>query len=170
MRRRTFALGIVALPALVSCGASAPTPTIAPTAPPSFRSGGLGKTREEWEAAYQKPSQEQSGAFIYASGTYAVMFTAGRVSYIERRWGDRDAKSLDYAIGSSRPLLPSDASTKQRYKARSGNTVDLFHSPLLATVYAPDAFIGGSAGDFIVIYRDVTGKVTSYVIALGNNP
>lgn len=163
-------LTLVLLLFLMACGGAVPTPTKQPTAAPTFRSGGFAKSRAEWESMYQKPEQEQSGTFTYANGNYFVMYTEGRVAYLEHRWGDKDAKSLDFATGAAKPLLPSDAVLKQTYKARSGNTVDLYHSDLLAPLLSAGAFIGGAPGDFTIIYRDITGKVTSYVIALGNNP
>lgn len=142
----------------------------AATAPPAFKSGGLGKTRAEWEAVYQKPEKEQSGLITYANGNYYIMFLDGRVSYIEHRWGDQDAKSLDYATGAAKPLLPTDAKLLQTYKSRAGSTVDLFHSDALAQIFPAEAFIAGAPGDFVVIYGDITGKVTRFVIGLGNNP
>lgn len=99
-----------------------------------------------------------------------MRFTNDRVAYLEHSWGDRDAKSFDFATGAVRPFLPSDAKMVRAYKARSGNTVHLYHSDSLGLLFPPEAFLGGTPGDFIVIYRDVTGKVTSFLIAIGNNP
>jgi hypothetical protein len=118
----------------------------------------------------QEPEKELSGLFTYASGNYVVMYDGGRVAYLEHTWGDRDAKSRDFAEGASKPFLPSDAKIVEEYKARSGNSVVRYNSPSLAALFPAASFTGGNPGDFIVIFRDITGKVTSYLIAVGNNP
>jgi hypothetical protein len=148
-----------------------PTVAAASAATVGFRSGGFGKTRSEWETVYQKPEKEMLGLFTYANGNYLVMYADGRVSYLEHIWGDKDAKTREFAEGASKPFLPGDAKLVQEYKnPRSGNTVVLYHSEGLAGLFSPASFIGGSPGDFTVIFRDVTGKVTSFLIALGNAP
>lgn len=153
--------------------ATALPPTVAPTSPPvvAFRSGGLGKTRAEWEATYREPEDETVGMFTYANGNYRVMFSEGRVGHIEHSWGDQNKKSRAFADGATRPLIPNDAQLIEEYKSpRSGSTVVRYRSNSLAAILPAAAFTGGEPGDFIIIYRDTTGQITSYIIALGNNP
>ncbi len=89
---------------------------------------------------------------------------------LERTWGGSDLKSLDFATGAMKPLLPSDTKLVRTYTARSGNAVDLYHSAALAALFPPEEFMGGEPGDFTVIYRLASGKVSSFLMATGNNP
>jgi len=147
-------------------------PTTAPSnAAAAFKTGGLGKTRADWEKVYQKPEKEQLGFFTYANGNYFVGYVDDRLSHLEHSWGDRNAKSREFAEGAATPFLPADSKKVREYKStRSGSTVVLYHSDGLAALFAPESFIGGDPGDFVVIYRDITGKVSGFVIGLGNNP
>lgn len=147
-------------------------PTTAPSkAAAAFKTGGLGMTRADWEKVYQKPEKEQSGFFTYANGNYFVGYVDDRLWHLEHSWGDQNAKSREFAEGAATPFLPADGKKVQEYKSTgSGSTVVLYHSDGLAALFAPESFIGGEPGDFVVIYRDITGKVTGFVIGLGNNP
>lgn len=172
--KRLIALAVLLASFLAACGGQPATATRVPataTADNDFRSGGFGETRAEWEARYNKPEKDNSGLLTYANGNYVVMFSEGRVSYLEHTWGDKDSKTRAYATGAAKPFLPRDAQLIEEYKnPRSGSTVERYRSASLAKLFPAASFMGGEPGDFIVIYRDVTGKVTSYLIAVGNNP
>ena len=144
-------------------------PTTAPSnAAAAFKTGGLGKTRADWEKVYQKPEKENSGLFTYANGNYLIGYVDDRLAHLEHSWGDQNAKSREFAEGAATPFLPADRKKVREYKStRSGSTVVLYHSDGLAALFAPESFIGGEPGDFVVIYRDITGKVSGFVIGLG---
>ncbi len=142
------------------------------TATPSpFRSGGFARTRAEWERTYGQPERDVAGFLTYANGRYVAAYKNDRLAHLERIWGGSDAKSLDFATGAMKPLLPGDATLVRTYTASTGRPVDLYHSPSLAGLFPPEAFINGQPGEFIVLYRArPDGKVTSFVMGLGNNP
>ena len=150
-----------------------PTTTSTPPPPPAtaFRSGGLGRTKDEWERTYRAPERANAGFYTYANGTYVAAFVGDRIAHIERVWGDQDTKTIDFASGASKLLLPDDAALVRTYTTRDGRTVDLYHSRSLAPLFPAERFVEGEPGDFIVLYRmRADGRVASIVIALGNNP
>ncbi len=150
-------------------------PTIAPappTAVPRYASGGLGLIQADWENTYGKPNRDNSGVKSYANDQYVIIYLEGRVSHLERVWGDRDTKTQAFALGAVTPHFPRDAKKVESYiSPRSGNPVDRFHSDSLASLFPAANFVGGEPGDFIVIYRmNTAGRVTSAVVGIGNNP
>ena len=148
---------------------NSPTKTI-------YESGGLGVDFEFWEKEHGKgnPDDPKSPSYYsYEDGKFVIQFsegTKGKVQYIEHPWGDKNAVTIDVARNESKKLIPKDAKFLKSYKSQSGSTVDLYHSDSLKTQFSEDNFIGGKPGDFIILYRNQTGKTTTFIIALGNNP
>ena len=154
-----------------------PTPTASPTPTPvAYPSGGLGLDKLTWENSNGtgKPDNANSPMFFaYQGGTIQVQFSyprPGNIKYIERIWGDRNAVSISEARKESKLYIPKDAKFVRTFTSSSGSTVDLYKSESLKSRFSEDEFIGGKGGDFIVLYRNQTGKTTTFIIALGNNP
>jgi hypothetical protein len=162
-----------------------PQPTEAPTAAPAVEaalSGGLGLAREAWEAAHGPGTKDVLG-YVYEGGAYNVLFQddpagVSTVWNIEQRFPGSGV-SLDDARAISAALLPSDRSLTKTYTPVDGRTVDLYRSEWLKGRFPATMKIGqseytmwteGEPGDFITLYRNATGKVTSIIITIGNAP
>lgn len=151
--------------------ASQPTPSS-----PSHASGGLGLAQADWEHLHGsgRPDNASSPMFFeYESGKFQVQFSeirSGNVGYIERVWGDRNAIPLEEARRESKNLIPADAKFVRTYISQSGSTVDLYTSESLKDRFAASDFIAGKPGDFIILYRNQTGRTTTFIISVGNNP
>lgn len=157
--------------------ASRPTPISQPT--PStlpYSSGGLGLAQTDWERLHGsgRPDNASSPMFFqYEGGKLQVQFSemsSRNVGYIERVWGDRDAVPIEEARRESKNFIPSDAKFVRTFTSRSGNTVDLYTSQSLKDRFAASNFIGGKPGDFIILYRNQTGRTTTFIVSVGNNP
>ena len=75
------------------------------------------------------------------------------------------------ARAAGRALAPTDAQLTRTYMSRTGRIVDLYRSTSLRAQFPTSPWLGGEPGDLIVIYRQTpAGRVTSIVVALGNNP
>jgi hypothetical protein len=152
-----------------------PAPTEAPTAVPEpLESGGLGLTRTQWEAKHGSGTKETLG-YSYDGGAYVVSYQADPAGNetawdIEQRWSEAGALSMDEARLASKMLIPQDSVFVRTYTSQGGRTVDLYTSEWLKGRFAEQLFIGGEPGNFIVLYRAATGKVTSIIVATGNNP
>ena len=150
---------------------SRPTPSA-----PAYASGGLGLDQMEWEREHGKgnPDNASSPMFYgYEDGKFQVQFSkvrAGNVEYIERVWGDRNAVPIEEARKESKQVIPADAKFVKSYTSRSGSTVDLYASESLKTRFSDEDWTGGKPGDFIILYRNQTGKTTTFIISTGNNP
>ena len=113
------------------------------------------------------------GGFVdYEGGQFNVAFMGDNVWRIERTWGDRGAVPLEAARAESRSLIPPDARFVRTYAARGDRPVDLYTSESLKSRFPASPWTGGEPGDLIVIYRTrpSDGRVTSIVLATGNNP
>jgi hypothetical protein len=161
--------------------ASSQTPQPAPEVNPSYASSGIGLARADWERLHGNPGRDTGGGFIeYEGGRYLVRFADGNVAYIERIWGDRGAVPLDVARRESKNVIPADSKLDRTYTAKNGGMVDLYMSaslkPRFSDIPSPrggatlSKWIGGKPGNFIVLYRQNGGQVTSFVIDIGNNP
>jgi hypothetical protein len=154
---------------------AAARPSPAPSAP-AYASGGLGLDRADWERAHGegKPDNPSSPMyFSYEGGTFQVQFSeirSGNVEYVERVWGDRNAVSIEDARKESKRFIPADAKFVKTYTSRSGSTVDLYKSESLKGRFENDDWTGGKPGDFIILYRNQTGRTTTFIISTGNNP
>lgn len=159
----------------------APTRTATPTLAP-LQSGGLGILRTEWEARHGAGTKDPALGYTYDGG-YFVLFQndpagASTVWNIEQRFAG-DGISLEDARAISTLLLPDDRKLIRTYTSAGGRLVDLYRSEWLkdrfpATMKLGDSdfsmWIEGEPGDFIVLYRAATGKVSSIIVAIGNNP
>jgi hypothetical protein len=128
-------------------------------------------TQAVWEERHGRPVRTDGGFIQYEGGALVVMFREGRANYVERVWGDRNAVPLADAQAAGRALAPADAQLTRTYTSRNDRQVDLYRSTALKDALPNNPWIGGEPGDFIVIYRQLpTGRVTSIVVATGNNP
>lgn len=140
-----------------------------------YESGGLGLSKIEWENLFGSPKENDSLNPIYYSyekGKYAVQFAPienGNVRHIEFHWGDKSAVSISDARTISKNYIPKDAKFKKTYIAKSESIVDLYESESLKNRFSKEYF-DEKQGEFIIIYRNQTGKTTSFIVATGNNP
>lgn len=159
-------------------------PTRVPAAPAAaaapLSSGGIGVSRADWEATHGAGTKDTLGSRY---GDTIVSYQpdttgADAAGYIEKQWGDANAQALDAARAAGKALAPIDSTLVKTYEA-NGRTVDLYTSNwlkdrFLATIKIKDkdwpVWVNGEPGQFIVLYRITDGKVTSIVMALGNNP
>ena len=141
-----------------------------------YESGGIGLSRTEWENLSGIANENSPLAPIYYSykdGKYTVQFAppkSGNVRYIEYSWGDKNAVNIKDAREESKKFIPKDAKFKKTYVSISESIVDLYESKSLKNRFSKDYFFDSELGEFIIIYRNQTGKTTSFIIATGNNP
>lgn len=139
-------------------------------------SGGLGLELPVWEQLHGPGTQNQATTnlfYSYEEGKYFVQYTkikSGNVRSIERTYGDRDAVTINEAREESRKYIPKDAKFVRSYTSSGGSTVDLYASEYLKKEMTDDSIGGGKPGEFIIIYRNLTGRTTSFIVATGNNP
>lgn len=155
------------------------TPTATPQPIPTesqYDSGGLGLDLSAWAKLHGvgKPDSPSSPMFFsYENGKFIVQYSkvsTGNVKYIERSYGDQNAVSIEQARKESKSFIPKDAKFVKTYKSQSGSTVDLYQSESLKSRFSEESYIGGKPGDFIILYRNQTGKTTTFIISVGNNP
>lgn len=116
-------------------------------------------------------TREDAGFRQYQGGTLIVSVADNRLNYVEYSYKNAGLPPLvDEAKKKAATIYPEDAVLVRSYDARSGNPVDLFKSASLAAALPKEEWSGGEPGNFIVIYRVTTGRVTSFVVATGNNP
>lgn len=150
-----------------------PTPT---PSGPAYASGGLGLDRADWERSHGSGAPDNPSSpmvFGYEGGKFQVQFSSvrsGNVEYVERVWGDRNAVPIEEAREESKQFIPADAKFVKIYTSRSGSTVDLYKSESLRGRFSNDDWTGGKPGDFIILYRNQTGRTTTFIIGTGNNP
>jgi hypothetical protein len=143
---------------------------------PTYASCGLGLAQADWERLHGsgRPDNASSPMFFeYENGKFQVQFSeirSGNVEYIERVWGDRNAVPLEDARRDSKNFIPADAKFVRTYTSRSESTIDLYTSESLKARFSASDFIGGKPGDFIILYRNQTGRTTTFIISVGNNP
>jgi hypothetical protein len=137
---------------------------------PAFASGGLGLTRDEWEAAHGEPSR--TSIFLeYAGGRLVVGLLEGNVWHIERVWPRGDAVSLEAARSDVSAYLPQDATQVQSVDRGDGRIIDVFSSAQLSSRFASTAWNGGKSGTFSIQYRFRSAAdrmVTSAMFRLGD--
>jgi hypothetical protein len=148
-----------------------PTPST-----PAYASGGLGLDRADWESAHGEGKPDNPGSpmfFGYEGGKFQVQFSgirSGNVEYIERVWGDRNAAPIEEARKESKQFIPADAKFVRTYTSGSESTVDLYKSESLKGRFSDGDWTGGKVGEFIILYRNQTGRTTTFIISTGNNP
>jgi hypothetical protein len=137
---------------------------------PAFASGGLGLTRDEWEAAHGEPTR--SSIFLeYAGGRLVVGLLEGNVWHIERVWPRGDAVSLEAARAEASAYLPQDATQVQSVDRGDGRIIDVYSSAQLPSRFASTAWNGGKTGTFSIQYRFRSAAdrmVTSAMFRLGD--
>lgn len=161
---RLTLIALVAALLVAGCGV-APERTPLP-----FESGGLGITREQWEGWAGGGTQEATG-YAYEGG-YHVSYQADVSGVSSVSLIDRDYDSLDIA-GSRRAseyLLPSDRVFVRTTTPTQGRAVDYYTSEWLKGRLPANLFVGGAPGSFTVVFRLTEGRITSIVVAPGNNP
>lgn len=97
--------------------------------------------------------------------------TDENVRHIERSWGDRNPVTMDAAKAAARELLPRDARMVDTTTSRGGTPGEVYVSESLKSRFGSDAWTGGEPGNALVLYRvNPAGRVTSIIVATGNNP
>jgi len=144
---------------------SKPTSTVV-----AYNSGGLGLDRAAWESSQGtgKPNTATDSMFYtYGDGKFNVQFyplESGNVRHIERSGGDSRAVPIEDARKEGKNFVPADAKFMRTYTASSGSTVDLYKSESLKSRFPESQFYNGKLGDFVIIYRNQTGKTTSFMV------
>lgn len=161
-------LGWVLVLMLLAAACNSQTSGIAPR-------GTLGLAKADWDRALGSPKHNPVGWEEYEGGKYVVMFMDGNVWRLERIWDPKSPVTMDAARTESKLLMPDDAVLVKTYTAMGDRTIDLYKSQWLMdrfkdTKDKASLWVGGESGNFIVLYRAGTGKVTSIVMGLGDNP
>ncbi len=170
--------------------AQAPTPTAAPTTPASptpfagqvANAGGLGNTRADLDAAYGGPTGETAdNLVVYRKNAveYHVAFAPdinGRsalVSAMPQPGTTPTPMALSDAQAAAHRLLPKDAQPPNpQPEGNDQFVVERYTSQTLAQALPPDAFsrYGGQPGQLMIVYaKDAQGRVTRWVLGLGND-
>jgi hypothetical protein len=139
----------------------------------TYKSGGIGLERKDWEAKFGNGKPNVGNMVGYENDKYILQFSYSNpenITYIERVYGDANAVSISDARQESKRFISADAKFVKTYTSPSGSTVDLYKSESLKDRFSESDFINGESGDFIIIYRNQTGKTTTFIIAIGNNP
>jgi hypothetical protein len=133
-----------------------------------FRSGGLGLTREAWEARYGAPLETVLGVTIYAGGL-SVVYRNDKVWSITQGW--ETERTFDEARAMAKTLLPADSTLVEMYTTSIGQRVDRSQSETLQYHFS-DVGFGNEPGEHIVVYlhKPDTLNVTGFEISVGNNP
>jgi hypothetical protein len=148
-------------------GPGAPAP-----AGPTFASGGLGLSRQDWEQTHGSPTKV-SLFLEYDGGRLIVGLLDNSIRHIERVWLSRDAATLEAARDEARNYVPADAALTQSIDKGDGSVVDIFTSPSLTSRFGPTDWNAGRPGTFAVKYRYRTlddHHVTSAMFRLGDMP
>ncbi len=139
----------------------------------SFASGGLGASRQDWEARHGAPDGATNGLWRYGEGRYLVMYQGERVQnltcYPERYSGGvppADATEI------AKALIPADAklrSHRHPYQDDAGY-YDVYSSTSLAE-QLPDGPWGDAApGTFLVLYKIEGGRAHTILVGTGSAP
>jgi len=161
---------IAALPSDPPTAFATSTESVTSTAAPSAIQGGLGLTKNEWEAGHTQTGKDVVGA-IY-DDRFVVLFIDDRAAYIEEQWTTENAISEAEVELIANQLIPADAMRVETYspEGRPETIVHVYSSESLATLFSPDQWGGVDAGTFTVQYNQREGRVTRLILALGNNP
>ncbi|MCG8348195.1 MAG: hypothetical protein MI924_10505 [Chloroflexales bacterium] len=134
----------------------------------SFQSGGLGLTREAWEARYGAPLETMLGVTIYTGGL-SVIYRNDKIWSITQVW--ETERTFDEARAMAKALLPADSTLVEMYTTSIGQRVDRSQSETLQYDFSGFG-LGNEPGEHIVVYlhRPDTLNVTGFEISVGNNP
>lgn len=143
----------LALLALVPAGWTQTT-----TAQPAvgIASGGIGLTREAWDAIHGPPVAGQ-GLLSYEDGAYDVGAPGGIVSFVEYGWDAPDVPVAE-AEAAARALLPADARLVETFVAPAtpsgptGLRLHRYQSLDLAGIL-PE-FLAPPSGGILVLYQE----------------
>jgi hypothetical protein len=145
------------------------TATFLNTEPPISNFQGLGSSSEEWNQYHQK-GISSGGITSYDDDHFALTTYNDKINHLEIVWGDDKALSFDEAKAVASKYIPSDSQLEETYIPREYRVVERYTSSSLAPNFDDLAWLGSPPGEFIIIYRNYDQKVSSVVIALGNNP
>lgn len=149
-----------------------PTPVAVPATQVPSRKVGLGSTLADWERVQGAPNRDLGLFKNYRNDTLSILVVEGRpIAHVEKSYRDPGV-ALALAKSDATELYPDDAVFVRTYAGPAGSTVELYKSASLVTLMPDEEWMGGDPGDFIVIYRQPSGteRVTSIVVATGNNP
>lgn len=147
-------------------------------------SGGLGLSRQSWEAKQGKPDSKCPGDLpftCYEGGKYMVGYMNDYIWILEiypyplPYTYKKPGISIEESRSLSKRFIPADGRLIKTYKSRSGSSVDLYMSESLKSLEshfpanAPGVWTGGEVGNFMVIHSG-TDSVRRIVIGTGNNP
>lgn len=154
-----------------------------PKTPPVIKytdSDGVGLSRSDWDQQHGSPTESDRYQSSYEGGRYIAKFEDENIRHLEYTWGNNNAVSLETARSHAKLLMPHDSKFLRTYIPREARLVDLYSSESLKTRFISAAalpgcefkspWIGGKPGEFLVLYRMDKDRVTSIVIAIGNNP
>jgi hypothetical protein len=137
---------------------------------PTFASGGLGLSKEEWEQIHGQPSKV-SIFLEYNDGQLIVGLSNNNIWHLERIWSSQDAVTLEAARDDVRQYLPADAQLTQSIDRGDGRLVDVYTSASLTPRFGETAWNGGKPGTFAIQFRYKSTDdhhVTSAMFRLGD--
>lgn len=152
-------------------------PAAQAVSPPSVTLPGavLGGTKAGWAAELGSPSRTRLGYDRFRTGA-EVLWDRG-TDGAERAWQVEVLFERAQPVGTAREqtarYLPPDTRSVRTYRTLFGQTVEVFHSDLLARMFSADRFTARSAAPgtfFRIAQRANEPTVTRVVIGLGNNP
>lgn len=147
-------------------------------------SGGLGLSKQLWEAKQGKPDTKCPSNLpytCYSGGKYMVSYMENYIWMLEinisplPHTNKTSGISIEESRSLSKNFIPIDGRLIKTYKNLSGSTVDLYMSKALKSLepYLPanalGIWTGGEVGNFIVIHSG-TDNIKRIVIGTGNNP
>jgi hypothetical protein len=132
--------------------------------------GGFGMPRSDWEILHILGKEENSITANYDNEKFWVQFYDENVWHLVCHPLDGGSVTLEEARRISKQYIPKDARFVKTYTSRSGTTVDLYNSKFLIPRFKDSSWPGGKPGDFVVLLKNQTGSVNTFIIGIGNNP
>lgn len=173
LMKNKFLLVTIALLSAISIGTAA-----------DLTSGGLGLSRQSWEAKHGKPDSKCpiNSNTCYEGGKYMLWYMNNYINSLDiyphplPYTYKMPGINIEESRSLSKRFIPSDSKLIKTYKSRtSGSTVDLYMSEslkfleLFRPAEAKYLWLGGEVGNFIVIHSG-TDDVKRILIVTGNNP
>jgi len=176
------------LPTLVLTNTSIPIPTNTPIPPTatnipasptpleptvdSYKSGGLGLPKVEWEQEHIETPLDWGFGTGY-DNSYDVLFQQDNVWMIQKQWDTDQSGTLDEIELISSQLIPDDGEYIKTYtpEGRPETTVLVYISDSLATRFDADFWSYAEPGVFTVQYNTYEGLgIGSMIISIDDNP